>query len=108
MSAKAKKEDGKDRLTQLMKRQTRTHQTKAHELEDVTESPPPAAKPKKERKTVRYTIDLTPEHQRMLKQFTLDAGVFSSAKVIRSLIEKLGTDAELRAKLLAELAVQED
>lgn len=73
-------------------------QTKAHTLDEKP------AKPAIEYS--RYSINLTKENQLTLKRFGVEAGMVSGADIIRSFIELLESDAEVRTKIIHALAVK--
>ena len=64
-------------------------------------APPAPSRPAGE-KPVRYTLDLSREQHRFLKQFALDAEVDAS-EVMRTLLKQLQLDAALAAKVQSKL-----
>lgn len=61
-----------------------------------------SAAPSTRQRPVRYTIDLTPEQHHFLKRASLDLQADASA-IVRALLTHLETDAELRARIGAEV-----
>lgn len=61
-------------------------------------SPPAPAKPK----TIRYTIDLTPEEHRALHLFAYDNGL-DIKRVLRAFVRLLDHDASLTERVLEEV-----
>lgn len=57
-------------------------------------------------KPVRITVDLDAERHRRLKQYALDAGT-RGAPVVRALLDELGEDPELSARVRARLSEAE-
>lgn len=54
------------------------------------------------RKTVRFTLDLTPEQHFFVKKFALDAGIQAST-MIRALLYLLEMDEDLANRVIDEI-----
>ena len=90
--------DLKDRIKQSASKK-RSHATKHVEPDDVLGTQA------KEKTTVRFTLDLDKDKHTFLKTFALKNEVKASV-VMRTLLERLEEDDDLRVKVQANLAVK--
>jgi hypothetical protein len=95
--------DIKDRMRHTALRERGTPEGVPPAEQPAPEVPPAASRPPAPARRIRYTLDLSPPQHRFLKRFAVDAEVDASA-VVRALLAELEHDAQLAARVQAQVA----